>query len=145
MPAPVDPAVPADAGASASAAARLQDRYGAPRMQRSTARTLIVIAAVLGLALLAYVGVRATYKPVSVETIRYEHLDETRIAITFQITMPPGTEASCTLEALNEGRAQVGFTEVIVPAQEERQSAHRVELATQGDAVSGLVTGCAPR
>jgi hypothetical protein len=56
--------------------------------------------------------------------------------------MDPGTEATCRIQAMNEGRAQVGFVETAIPAQTERRTAHHVEISTQGEAVSAEIVGC---
>lgn len=123
----------------------LEARYGGPLISRRATHVLLGIGAAVAIAVLAMVGLRYTVDPIRAETVAYDHLDAQRIAISFQLTAPPGTAVRCGLEALNEGRAQVGFLEVDVPAQSERQSIHRVEVATQGDAVSGQVLECAPR
>ena len=91
------------------------------------------------------IGIRFADQPVKAELLTYEHVAEDRIMVSFSVTMKPGTEAECAVQAMNEGRAQVGFVEVHVPAQEQRRSSHQVEIATQGEAVSAEVPGCEPR
>lgn len=124
---------------------RLAQRYGGPLVGRRTSRVLIALAAAVFLAVVILVGVQVSGSPVRYEVTAYEHLGEDVIAVDYQVTMDPGTEASCRIQALNEGRAQVGFVETVVPAQESRISAHHVEIATQGEAVSAEIVDCSPR
>lgn len=121
---------------------RHTDRYGKPLVGRRTARTLLAITAAVFAAVVLYVGIQAASTPVRSEMLAYEHLAEDSIAVDFIVTMDPGTEASCQIQALNKGRAQVGFVEKVIPAQEERRTAHHVEISTQGDAVSAEVVSC---
>ncbi|EYT51151.1 DUF4307 domain-containing protein [Brachybacterium muris] len=124
---------------------RPAERYGGPIVSRRTGRILVVLVAIVFLATVVLIGIRFADQPVKAEMLSYEHVAEDRIAVSFTVTMSPGTEAECAVQAMNEGRAQVGFVEVEVPAQDQRRSTHRVEIATQGDAVSAEVLGCEPR
>ena len=124
---------------------RPAERYGGPIVSRRTGRILVVLVAIVFLATVVLIGIRFADQPVKAEMLSYEHTAEDSIAVSFTVTMSPGTEAECAVQAMNEGRAQVGFVEVEVPAQDQRRSTHRVEIATQGDAVSAEVLGCEPR
>lgn len=123
---------------------RPAERYGGPIVSRRTGRILVVLVAIVFLATVVLIGIRFADQPVKAEMLSYEHTAEDSIAVSFTVTMNPGTEADCAVQAMNEGRAQVGFVEVEVPAQDQRRSTHRVEIATQGDAVSAEVLGCEP-
>lgn len=124
---------------------RHADRYGGPLVGRRTARVLVALAAAVFLAVVAFVGLQAASDPVRFEVLSYEHRAEDVIAVDYLVTMDPGTEATCTIQALNAGRAQVGFVETTIPAQDTRRSAHHVEISTQGEAVSAEIIGCSPR
>jgi hypothetical protein len=121
---------------------RRADRYGGPMVGRRTARTLLALAAVVFLAVVAYAGLQSADTPVRAEMLSYDHVAEDVIAVDFSVTMDPGAEAVCQVQALNAGRAQVGFVDVDIPAQESRTSAHHVEISTQGEAVSAEVVSC---
>lgn len=123
---------------------RPAERYGDPIVSPRTGRILVILTAIVFLATVVLIGIRFADQPVKAELLSYEHLDENRMAVRFGVTMRPGTEATCAVQAMNEGRAQVGFVDVTVPAQEQRRSVHQVEIATQGDAVSAEVLGCEP-
>lgn len=121
---------------------QLHSRYGGPLVAPRTAKILIALLAALFLLGVGWVGIRFADVDVRAETISYEHLSSDRISVTFQVTMRPGSTAVCQVQAMNDGRAQVGFVEVPIPAQESAQSLHSVEISTQGSAVSGSVLGC---
>ena len=121
---------------------RRADRYGKPLVGRRTARTLLALAAAVFIAVVLYVGIQSASTPIRSEMLAYEHLAEDSIAVDFMVTMDPGIEASCGIQALNKGRAQVGFVELVIPAQQDRRTAHHVEISTQGDAVSAEVVSC---
>lgn len=120
------------------------DRYGAPRLSKRTARVLLTLAAAVFLAVVAVVGYWVASPGIRSEMIGYDHLSDHVIAVDYMVTMDPGTEATCRIQAMNKGRAQVGFVETTISAQSTRQSAHHVEISTQGDAVSAEVLGCDP-
>ena len=124
---------------------RHADRYGKPLVSRRTARALIAVAAAVFLAAIAILGISTGGTSVSSELISYDHIAENVVAVDFQVTMDPGSEASCQIQAMNSGRAQVGIVEVDIPAQESRLSAHHVEISTQGEAVSAEIIDCSPR
>lgn len=124
---------------------RRADRYGGPLVSRRTARVLLGLAAAVFLGVVVYVGIQASNNPVRSEVLAYDHLADDVIAVDYQVTMDPGTEATCSIQALNKGRAQVGFVEATVPAQDTRRSAHHVEISTQGDAVSAEIISCTTR
>ena len=124
---------------------RPTERYGGPILSPRLGRILVAVLAIGFLATVVLIGIRFADQPVKAELLTYEHVAEDRIMVSFSVTMKPGTEAECAVQAMNEGRAQVGFVEVHVPAQEQRRSSHQVEIATQGEAVSAEVPGCEPR
>ena len=134
-----------DSGPMNDASQRHADRYGGPLVSRRTSRVLLAVAAAVFLAVVVYVGMQASNTPVRSEMLAYEHVADDVIAVDYQVTMDPGTEATCTIQALNKGRAQVGFVETEIPAQETRSSAHHIEISTQGEAVSAEIVSCTAR
>lgn len=121
---------------------RQAERYGAPLVSRRTARLLTALAAVVFLAVVLMVALPSSDSSVHSEVYSYDHLDNDVIAVEYVVTMEPGTEASCRIQALNKGRAQVGFVETTIPAQQEKRTAHQVEISTQGEAVSAEIISC---
>ena len=129
-------------GAMSTSTDRRADRYGKPIVSSRAAKIIGALAGIVFLAVVAFVGLQYAEQPISTEIRTYEHLAPDRIAVEFTVSMDPGTEASCAVQAMNDARAQIGFLEAHIPAQSERHTVHRVEIATQGDAVSAEVLGC---
>ncbi|MGP5088916.1 DUF4307 domain-containing protein [Brachybacterium tyrofermentans] len=123
---------------------RPADRYGAPTISKRTSRILVALVAAAFLAVVALVGYWVASPPIRADMVGYDHVAEDVIAVQYSLTMDPGTEATCRIQALNEGRAQVGFVETTIPAQSERQTVHSVEISTQGKAVSAEIVACEP-
>ncbi|APX32669.1 hypothetical protein BH708_08015 [Brachybacterium sp. P6-10-X1] len=124
---------------------RPADRYGAPLLSKRAARVLVALAAIALLAVVALVGYwTTTSSPIRSQMVGYDHLADDVIAVDYTVTMDPGTGATCRIQAMNEGRAQVGFVETTIPPQTDRRTAHHVEISTQGEAVSAEVLGCDP-
>lgn len=121
---------------------RRRERYGDPIVSPRVSRILVAILAIGFLAVVALVGIRFADQPVKATLQSYEHVATDRIAVEFVVTMRPGTDAVCAIQAKNEGAAQVGFVEVPISAQPQRTSSHRTEIATQGRAVTAEIIGC---
>lgn len=133
-----------DTGGMNESSDRLAERYGKPIISPRAGKVIAIVAGLLLLAIVSFMGLNYADRPVSSDVLTYEHVASDRIAVEFTVSMDPGTEAVCSLQAMNEGRAQIGFVEATVPAQSQRHSSHRVEIATQGEAVSAEVLGCEP-
>lgn len=121
---------------------RLADRYGRPLVDRRTARMLTIVVAALFLVGVVLIGLMISRTPVRTEMISYDHVAEDAITVDFSVSMDPGTAATCQIQALNSGRAQVGFVEVEIDPQQERTTSHEVEISTQGKAVTAEILGC---
>lgn len=99
------------------------------------------LAAAVGLA--AWFAVEQTRRdPVSFDVIGFSVQGPERIDVTFQVHMPPGTAAVCTVDALAESFAQVGTIDVPVGPSEERTTQHTVTVRTSEEATSGVVDRC---
>ncbi len=125
----------------------MQERYGIRRTPATRRRAVIgVIAlAVVFLAVVVYVGIQVASVPIRTQTLSYEHVSNHEVAMSFQVTMSPGTEARCRVQAFDSHRAQVGFLSTDIPAQKSAISTHRVVIRTQQPAVSADVMDCTAR
>lgn len=123
----------------------LSERYGV-KNSRATRRLKIISLSFLSLVFLSlvlWVGyVFAFNQQITTNTIGYDHLSDSKIRITFSVNMPPGTEANCSLIALNENRGQAGVVEYHIPAQTEQLTFHQVEIEVQQKAVGANVGQC---
>ncbi|MCK0117843.1 DUF4307 domain-containing protein [Isoptericola sp. S6320L] len=105
----------------------------------------------IGVALAAAVGATAWFSfartaadPVTAEMVGFEVVDAEHLDVTFQVHMPPGTTAVCTVDALSTSYAQVGTLEVPVGPVQDRTSAYTVTVGTSEEATAADVTACAP-
>lgn len=103
----------------------------------------------IGVALAAAVGLTAwfafaqnTSDPVSHDMVGFTVVSPEQVDVTFQVHMPPGTTAVCTLDALATSYAQVGTLDVTVGPVETRTTAYEVTLSTSEEATSAIVSGC---
>jgi hypothetical protein len=124
---------------------RYADRYGTRPARTVGTRGKVAIA----VALAAAVGVTAWFAaeqtrsdPVSADVVSFHAPGPEQIDVTFQVHMPPGTTAVCTVEALAPSFAQVGTLEVPVGPSEGTTSTYSVTVRTSEEATTGVVDGC---
>ncbi|MFV2144689.1 DUF4307 domain-containing protein [Isoptericola sp. G70] len=103
----------------------------------------------IGVALAAAVGATAWFSlaqsaadPVTAEMVSFDVVDAERVDVTFQVHMPPGTTAVCTVDALSTSYAQVGTLDVPVGPADGRTSAYQVTVGTSEQATAADVTDC---
>lgn len=126
------------------------DRYGRRAPGGATADGLGRAAKVaIGAALAAAVALTAWFaaeqtgrNPVTADVVSFSVPSPERIDVTFQVHMPPGTTAVCTVEALAPTYAQVGTVDVPVGPSEGRTSGYTVTVQTSEEATTGVVDRC---
>jgi hypothetical protein len=99
-------------------------------------------AAVAGVAWFTFSQQQAN--PVSYDEVGFHVNDAESVDVTFQVHMPPGMTAVCTIEALAPSYAQVGTLDVEVGPSPDRTSVYEVTIGTSQLATSGVVAGCDP-
>jgi hypothetical protein len=102
----------------------------------------IVAAAVVGVAITVWIGLGQAATPVRYETFGFEVVSSEQVDVTIQVTMEPGTQARCTIDALAESYAQVGTVDVVVGPHEAREGRTTVSVATSELATTGIVESC---
>lgn len=148
--APSEPAPePAQAGAPTGAsepAQRLTDRYGPQRDGRSSRRTTLIVAttlAVLATAFLAWVisdMIGPTVETQEVSFVVAE--DQASVEVTFDITMPVGSQADCTLESLDTNFGQAGLLDVRLGPFDTQVTRISETIHTSAAPVTGNVRSC---
>jgi Domain of unknown function (DUF4307) len=137
--------------ASKASAPTLSNRYGAPKraVSRRGKIGLLVLAGVLALAFVAWLGLGRGTAGVDSKDIGFTVTDSTQTVVDFQVTKDPGASAQCAVKALNESYAIVGWDVVTIGANsadagagQGRTTAQRAVLRTESLAVSGLVDSC---
>ncbi len=126
------------------------DRYGRRRPVGATAdgpgraaKVAIGAALAAAVALTAWFAAeQARRNPVTADVVSFSVTSTEEIDVTFQVHMPPGTTAVCTVEALAPSHAQVGTIDVPVGPSEGRTSGYTVTVRTSEEATTGVVDRC---
>lgn len=122
----------------------LDARYGrAPRRTRA-----IAVWTTAGVIVLAAVAWFVWARPIDSgqqefwRDTGYRIVDDARIEVSFEATLPAGQAATCAVSAENEAHAIVGWVEVPIPASETAIRQFAVPLRTTDRPVTGLVYRC---
>ncbi len=124
----------------------LDARYGRTRSRRIRARTIAIVAgAGVLLAVVAWVlwvGLFGTSASIETQDVGYTVVDSHTIEIRSQLSTNPGTKVSCSIQALNEKFAIVGWKIVNLPAVTDRNRVFVERIRTSEPALSGLIGSC---
>ena len=119
-------------------------RYGPEPTARSArrGRVGIVVAAVVGLAVVVWIGLGMASKPVTTKDVGF-HVDGSRsVDVTFEVTKPKESTVTCTVTALSESYGQVGVRTVEVGPADSATRRVTATVQTTELAVSGTVERC---
>lgn len=124
----------------------LDERYGRTRATGRRARVLaLAVAAAFAVVLVGWVvwaALDGDASKIEFRDVGHEIVDDSLVTVTWQVTVEPGSEVSCAIEALNEGFSVVGWKIVQLPVGTERTRVFTEELRTTELAVSGLIYRC---
>ncbi|GII99240.1 uncharacterized protein DUF4307 [Sediminihabitans luteus] len=139
-------------GAEAPAPALPAGRYGVAPGSRPGLRVgrrvvswyavAITVFCVLGTAVVAWIAVDNATGSVEWKGYGFEVVSPEQVDVTFDVTMEPGSVATCTIDAMNPSFAQVGSIDVTVGPNEARTARYTVSVATSEEATTGNVTVC---
>ena len=128
--------------------ATLDQRYGRTRRSR---RRDVWIAVIMGVAFVVvfaawviWAGLDGAKPTVDAQDTKHSIIDAHTVSVSFEVTMAPGTTASCAVQALNESFSIVGWKVVDIPAASTYTRAFTEVLRTSGQSNTGLVKGCWP-
>ena len=119
-------------------------RYGPEPTARSARRGRIgiVVAAVVGIAVVVWIGLAMAGQPVSYKDVGF-HVDGSRsVDVTFEVTKPKESTVTCTVTALSESYAEVGVRTVEVGPADAATRRVTVPVQTTELAVTGIVDSC---
>jgi predicted hotdog family 3-hydroxylacyl-ACP dehydratase len=118
-----------------------------PRPKLSVgARIAVALALAAGVAIAAWFTIVDTQRdPVTFTDVGFSVVSPEEVEVTFDVSMPPGTEAVCTVTALSKNFAEVGAVDVEVAADAARTTRHTVTIATTELATTGVVDHCDQR
>lgn len=133
----------------------LADRYGSPE-RGSTGpggRPPMSLGAkfAVGAALTAGVAVAAWFawsdaqrNPVEFRDVGFSITSAEETSVTFDVMMPPGTTAVCTVTALSPNYAEVGTLDVEVGASGKDTQRVTADIRTTSEATTAVVDHCLP-
>lgn len=126
--------------------ARLDERYGRTGGERRRTRIVAVAAAVAFVivftAWVVWGGLSGTNATLETRELGYSNATDTSIDVRWEVSVAPGTEVSCALQALNGSFGIVGWRIVELGASEQRTRVFAEALRTAEPAVTGLPYRC---
>jgi len=124
----------------------LDARYGRTRSRRIRTRTIAIVAGagvlLVAVAWVLWVGLFGATASIETQDVGYTVVDSHAIDIRSQVSADPGTKVSCSIQALNEKFAIVGWKIVTLPAVTGRNRVFTERVRTSEPAVSGLIGSC---
>ncbi len=126
--------------------AEIDERYGrTPGRRRWGRRGAWAAAAAFVAVFTAWVvwgGLSGTTTSVDTVDAAYKVIDDRSVSITFRAALPPGSSASCALQAQNQAHGIVGLKIVDVPESDVRVRSITSVVNTTELAVTGLIYRC---
>jgi len=124
-------------------------RYGRrrdPHRRRWLAWAIGVVVAAAGLGIAVKLYSQYADAPYQVRVVRVTDLSDHRVTVTFEVRLPTGAAAKCTVLAHTRDGEEVGRAEVTVPpaAPGQRTAVMTYTLETSKRPVTGEVPGCGP-
>jgi hypothetical protein len=125
---------------------RLDERYGrTPGAERRT-RVLVIIAGVVFTAVFAawvvWGGLSGTNAELETRELGYSNVSERSIDVRWEVSVAPGTNVTCAIQALNENFGIVGWKIVDLGPASERTRVFAETLRTAEQPVTGLPYRC---
>lgn len=131
---------------SAATRSALDERYGRTPGGRRRERWIVVAAAVLFAAIftawVVWAGLDNGQGSLDARDIGHRLVDDRTVDVTWEVSVPAGTEVSCALQAQNEAHGIVGWKIVDLPASATYTRQFTETVRTAQRAVTGLIYRC---
>jgi len=125
---------------------RLDERYGRTAgAERRTRAAMIVAGIVFAIVFTAWVvwgGLSGSNAELETRELGYSNVSATSIDVRWEVSVSPGTDVSCAIQALNESFGIVGWKIVDLPPSTERTRVFVETLRTAEQPVTGLPYRC---
>lgn len=142
---PVAPDATRTAPAGATAAT-LDDRYGRTAGNRKRSRLLAIVAAaavvVVFAAWVVWAGLDQSSHGLDSTDVGYQVVSDHETVVHSQVSVDPGTEAKCAVQALDKSYSIVGWKVVTLPPSSERTRSITTPVNTTTRGVTGLIHDC---
>ncbi|MFC5500953.1 DUF4307 domain-containing protein [Lysinimonas soli] len=124
----------------------LDARYGRTAGRRLRQRWIAIgtgaAVVVVVVAWVVWVGLFGVGASIETNDVGYRIVSAHEIEVTSQVSADPGTRVNCSIQALNEKHAIVGWKVVELPAATNRTRVLTERLRTSEPAVNGLIGSC---
>lgn len=145
-PAPPEASDRPDAGVTQTTQARLDARYGRTPTDRRRSRVVIIGTAIAFVVVFAawviWGGLSGTNATLEVRELGYRNATENSIEVRWEVTVEPGSEVSCAIQALNSSFGIVGWRVVELGPSESRTRIFQEPVRTAEPPVTGLPYRC---
>lgn len=127
-------------------ASSLDARYGrTPARKRLVLWVSVAGAVAVGLVFVAWVfwaGLSGSNGELEARDVGYVIDGDSAVEVRFELSVAPGSPASCALQTLNSNFGIVGWKVVDIPASESRTRSFHETVLTTEQAVTGLIYRC---
>lgn len=124
----------------------LDERYGrTPGSRIRDRRVLWIVAGAFALILTAWVvwaGLDGAGPVIEARDTRHQIIDEDSISVTFEVSLPTDTPASCAVQALNESFTVVGWKVIDLPPSSDYTRSFTEVVRTTELSNTGLIYRC---
>ena len=125
---------------------RPAERYGVTAEGKRRSRTWGIIGAagtaIVLLAWLWWAGLAQPTAQFEARDLGWEATGEREISVQFELSVDPGTDMSCAVQALNAQYGIVGWVIADIPASSNRTRVFEQRVRTSETAVTGLLYRC---
>lgn len=124
----------------------MDERYGrTPGSERRTRTLMIVAGVVFSLVFTAWVvwgGLSGTNATIETRELGYAAVTDTSVDVRWEVSVAPGTDVNCSLQALNESFGIVGWRIVELDPSTERTRVFIETIRTAEPPVTALPYRC---
>lgn len=124
----------------------IEERYGRTPAKRRQDRTVVIVVGALFAAVLVgwviWAGLDQRSGTLEVVDTGHAIVDARTVRVSFQLSAPVGSTASCALQAQNEAHGIVGWKIVELPASTRYTNSYTELLRSSEQAVTGLIYRC---
>jgi hypothetical protein len=124
----------------------LDARYGRTRGRRIRTRTIAIITGagvlLVAVAWVLWVGLFGATASIETQDVGYVVVDAHRVDVRSQVSADPGTKVSCSIQALNNKFAIVGWKVISLPPVSRRNRVFTEQIRTSEPAETGAIGSC---
>lgn len=132
--------------AATADAAGLDARYGRTPGSRARLRAVLwslgVFFVVVFTAWVIWGGLLVPSAQLESKDIAHSIIDDSQVEVTYQLTIDPGTESYCAIQAQDDQHSVIGWKIVEIPASDVRTRQFTDTVRTVDKAATGLIYRC---